>query len=135
MFYDYAITVPAKRTRREPVEQELELTKGVIHRVEVQFPIGCRALVHCVLEHEGHQYLPTNPDGNFASDGYVIPIDEYYELKAAPYKLKAVCWSEADTYTYDVNIRIGILAKEVLTPLAGIGGALKRFLKFVGVGG
>ena len=135
MFYDYAILVPAKTARRDAEPQDLELTKGVIHRIEVQFPIGCRALAHCVLEHEGHQFLPTNPDGNFASDGYVIPIDEYYELKTDPYKLKAICWNEDDTYPHVITIRVGILSKEVLTPLAGLGGALKRFLKFIGVGG
>lgn len=134
MFYDYAITVPKDTTESSPVEQVMKLTKGVIHRVEVQFPIGCRALAHCVILHHEHQFLPTNPQGSFASDGYIIPIDEHFELKTAPYSLKAKCWNEDDTYQHVITIRVGILPKEVITPFAGLGGMFKKFFQLVGVG-
>ena len=133
MFYDFAITVPKSKTEADPTWQTMKLTKGVVHRVEVQFPIGCRALAHCQIYHGGHQFLPTNPDGNFASDGYVIPIDEHYELKAAPYTLRAKCWNEDDTYQHIITVRVGVLAKEVISPMAGVGGLLKKFLGLVGV--
>lgn len=135
MFYDFAITVTKDDTAADPKWQTMKLTKGVVHRVEVQFPIGTRAKVHCQIYHGGHQFLPTNPDGNFASDGWTIVMDEHYELKTAPYTLKAKCWSEADTYSYDVNVRIGVLSKEVLSPLTGLGAMLSKFFKLIGLGG
>lgn len=135
MFYDFAITVAANTTEANPTWQTMKLTKGVVHRVEVQFPIGCRALAHCVIMHGGHQFLPTNPDGNFASDGYVIPIDEHYELKAAPYSLRAKCWNEDDTYQHVITVRVGVLAKEVLSPLTGLGATFTKFFKLIGIRG
>ena len=134
MFYDFAITVPANTAERSPVKQALKLTHGVIHGVEVQFPIGTRCRVHCKLLANGHQVWPTNPEGNLASDGFVVAWDDFYELKRAPYQLRAVCWSTADTYAYDIAFRFAILPKETISPLAGVVGALKKFLKLVGVG-
>jgi len=128
MFYDFAITVPAGTTEAAPVEQVMKLTYGVIHRVEVQFPIGTQALAHCKIYHEEHQLLPTNPDGDFASDGYTIPIDEHYELFTEPYSLKAKCWNDDDTYAHVITIRVGILPQEVLSPWAQLGKAIKGLL-------
>lgn len=133
MFYDYAITVPASTTQGSPIEQVMELTKGVIHRVEIGFPIGTRAKVHCQIYHQEHQFLPTNPQGSFASDGYTIAFDEHFELKTAPYDLKARCWSDADTYSYDINIRVGVLPKEVVAPFAGLGATFRKFFKLIGL--
>lgn len=134
MFYDFTITVAPTDTAASPKEQTLQLEKGIIHRVEVQFPIGTRALVHCQIRKALHQVWPKNPDGNFASDGYTIAWDDYEPLETAPYQLKVVLWSTADTYSYDIVLRFGVLSRELLTPLGGVVGALKKFLKLVGVG-
>jgi len=128
MFYDFAITVPKSRTEANPVEQVMKLTYGVIHRVEVQFPIGTQALAHCKLLHEEHQLFPTNPEGSFASDGYVIPIDDHFELFTEPYSLKAKCWNDDDTYAHTITVRVGILPPETLSPWAALGQALKGLM-------
>ncbi len=128
MFYDFAIKVETTDTEASPKEQVLKLTYGVIHRVEVQFPIGTQALTHCKLFHEEHQLFPTNPDGDFASDGYVIPIDDHFELHTEPYSLKAKCWNEDDTYAHTITIRVGILPEEILSPWAALGKALKGLI-------
>lgn len=135
MFYDFAVTVPANTAEDTPVETLLELTNGIIHRIEVQFPIGTRALVHCKLLHRRTQQWPTNADGDFASDGHVIVIDEHYDLTEPPHELTVLAWSTADTYSYDINIRIGVLPREVISPFTGVVGALRKLVKFMGVGG
>ena len=135
MFYDFAITIEANTTEAEAKETRLELTWGIIHRIEVQFPIGTQALAHCRLLHRRAQKWPTNIDGSFASDGYVIPIDEHFDLTEPPHELTAICWNDDDTYPHTITIRIGILPPEVLTPLTGIGAMLKKFLKLVGIRG
>lgn len=135
MFYDFAIIVPKNRTEDIPVETELELTYGIIHRIEVQFPIGTQALAHCRILHRRAQKWPTNIDGSFASDGYVIPIDEHFDLTEPPHTLTAICWNDDDTYAHTITIRVGILPPEIVSPFAGVIGALKRFLKMVGLGG
>jgi hypothetical protein len=135
MFYDFAITIPANTPKASPVVTELKLTAGVIHRVEIQFPAGCMGLAHIAINDGLHQLLPTNPDGDFASDDYVIPIDEYYPMPGGDYILTARGWNMDDTYPHTLSVRIGILSGDVIAPLSGLGGALKKFLKLVGIGG
>ena len=135
MFYDFAVSVPANTLESAPVEQTLKLTHGIIHKVEVQFPIGTQALAHCKILEGGHQFLPTNPEGSFASDGYVIPIDEYYEFYTEPYTLKVRCWNDDDTYQHTITIRVGIMESKVAIFLMNILTQMAKFLKLVGIGG
>jgi len=134
MFYDYAIVVPANTLESAPVTQFLKLTRGIIHRVEVQFPIGTLALAHCRIFYHEHQAFPTNPDGDFSSDGYVIPIDDQYEIDSEPYDMKAVCWNLDDTYQHIITVRVGILRYEEIEKRSASAGAMQRFLKLMRVG-
>ncbi len=125
MFYDFAITVPANTAQASPVTQELKLTGGVIHYVEFSFPSGCAditggagPLVHVQLRQPEASYLPTNPDGSFAADNYVIKFNEHKELKAGEHTLKAVLWNLDDTYAHTVTIRIGVLQRDAVLVLA-----------------
>jgi hypothetical protein len=133
MFYDFAITVPKSTTEAAPVTEELKLTHGVIHRIEVQFPVGTMALAHCQLRHWEHQAWPTNPPGSFASDGYTIVIDENFELDTAPYTLKAVCWNDDDTYPHIITVRVGVMESETAIFIIKALKALVKFLQMVGI--
>ncbi len=133
MFYDFAITVSANTAKAAPTTQELKLTHGVIHRVEVEFPAGCAGLVHCGLLQGIHQLWPTNPDGSFASDDYVIAIYEDYELATEPYVVKFVGWNLDDTYDHTVTVRIGVLDSGPGRLVNRILVGLTKFLKLVGI--
>lgn len=135
MFYDFAITVPANTLESAPVVQSLKLTAGVIQKVSILFPPGPHGMVKLRLRENGHQFLPTNPDGYFASDDEVLEIDEFYELTTEPYSLKAVGYSDGTTYNHTISVRIGILRPEEVERSSGLMMALKRFFKLVGIGG
>lgn len=135
MFYDFALTVKTTHTESAPLEQTLKLTHGIIHRVEIGFPSGCNGLVRCKLLHEEHQYLPTNPDGYFASDGYNIPIDDYFELYTEPYSLKFIGYGVGCGYDHVITVRVGVLPKEVVEPTTALSRMFEKFLKLVGLGG
>jgi hypothetical protein len=135
MFYDFSITVPANTPEYDPIEQILPLTAGVVQKLSIQFPRGTFALVHVKLLYHEFQVWPTNPDGSFNADGYPLEWEESYELDTEPYEMKAVLWSDADTYDYDINIRLSILRTEDVEKQSGVISALKSFLKLVGVGG
>lgn len=135
MFYDFAVVVPAGTTEAAPKVETLKLTKGIIHRVEVEFPSGCKGYVSLALYHQEHQVWPTNPSGEFSTSGYTIPIDEHYRLHTKPYSLKARAWSPDATYNHTITVRIGILPQEVLSPLTGLGAMFKKFFKMLGIGG
>lgn len=133
MYYEFAITVPANTSQSSPKEEDLKLTHGIIHRIEVQFPIGTLALAHCRLEHHTFGELPTNPSGSFASDGYTIPIDEYLEFFSEPYIIRAVCWNDDDTYPHTVTVRIGILESKRALMLLSVIKGLMKMLKLMGI--
>jgi hypothetical protein len=135
MFYDFAVTVTAGKTEAAPKEQELKLTYGVIHQVEIEFPRGCKGYVYLALDHWEHQFLPTNPDEAFSGDGYVIVIKEHYPLITAPYSLYARAWAPSATYNHTITVRIGVLPESVLLPLKGLGAKLKKLITPITIGG
>ena len=116
MFYDFAITIPADTLEAAPVTQVLKLTYGVIHEIDVLYPPGPHAMVKLRIKTNGHQLIPTNPDGYLASDDEVVRIPEYYQLFEAPYSLKAIAYSPGTTYPHTLAIRIGVLLPDVLNP-------------------
>ena len=108
MFYSFPLTVPANTLESAPTTLACKLTSGTIERVDVQFPPGCAGLVHVALTHALHQLWPSNPDGSFAADGYVISFNEDLPFKTAPYVLTLTGWSDDDTYGHTVTVRIGV---------------------------
>jgi len=133
MFYEFAISVPKSTTQGTPKTQKLRLAHGVIHRVEVQFPIGTQALAHARLEHHSFGGLPTNPQGNFCSDGYIIPVDEYLEFFSAPYEVTAILWNDDDTYAHTITFRFGIWESKIAVFIMSVFKGLAKFLKMVGI--
>jgi len=133
MFYDFAVTIPAGTTDADPFSQDLNLTAGVIEKVSILFPPGPHGMVKIRLLQGSHQFIPTNPDGYLASDDEALDIDEYYELKAAPYVLTVLGSSPGTTYDHTINIRIGILRPEDVEKTSALTIALKKFLKLIGV--
>lgn len=135
MFYDFSIVIPADTLESAPVEQTLKLTAGVIQKVSILFPPGPHGMVKLRLRDNGHQFLPTNPDGYFATDDEVLDIDEFYELTTEPYSLKAIAYSPGTTYNHTLSVRIGVLRPEDVEKASGLMSALRKFLKLVGIGG
>lgn len=133
MFYDFAITVAASTTEANATTQRMKLTKGVVHRLEIQFPDGCAGLAHVRILEDGHQFAPTNPSGNFASDGHTIVIDEHYELQSSPYSFKAVVWNDDDTYSHTIYVRVGVLRGEFWLLFTRVINGLAKFLKALGM--
>jgi hypothetical protein len=114
VYYDVSFTIPANTAESAPQEEQVKLTHGVLHRVEIGFPSGCAGLAHLQLWRGGHQVWPTNPGGSFNTDDYTIPIDDYYELFEEPYILTLVGWNLDDTYNHTLEVRFGILPLSVI---------------------
>lgn len=128
MYYDVSFTIPANTAQASPTRQDVKLTRGIIHRVEIGFPGGCAGLAHLQIKRSVHQVWPTNPQGSFNTDGYVIPINEFYELFTEPYILTLVGWNLDDTYPHTLEVRFGILPARVLMPEETFIAAFKKLL-------
>ena len=133
MFYNFAILIPKGKTEDDPVEEELNLTHGIIHRVEVEFYPGPRRYAWVKIFYREHQLWPTNLDGSFRTDGYTIAFDEYEEMFEPPHTLLVRGYSPDADFPHVVTVRIGILSNKMALMLLG---ALKGILKlchFMGI--
>ena len=133
MFYNFAVTVLAGTTKDDPKEQELNLTHGFVHRIEVDFPFGCRGYVYLVIFHRLQQKWPTNIDEAFHAEGYTVPIDEHFDLTEPPHTLLVRAWSPECIHDHRIAVRVGILPEAALAPLTGLGAMLAKFFRVLGV--
>jgi hypothetical protein len=113
MIYSYDITTPASTAKALPLRTPLQLTKGLIYQVEVEFPPGPLGYHHVTIFDGGHQIWPSNSESSFHGDNGFITFQESYLKLAAPYEFVAVTWNEDDTYEHLTHIRLGLVADEI----------------------
>lgn len=90
---------------------------GILHKIEVDFPPGCRKMVKVIIRCPGlFQVSPLNPDGQHKADAYTISYPAWYPLEEEPYMLVAEAWSPGTTYPHNITIRLGIEKREALEP-------------------
>jgi hypothetical protein len=116
MIYEYNLTIPANTPASDPAYLEMPLGPGIIHKLEVEFPLGCNKAVLVALLRGLHQIWPTNPDGALSANAYTISYPEYQPLEEAPFQVEAYGWSPGTAYSHTITIRIGVLPREVLEP-------------------
>ena len=119
MYYDISFAIPSDTTQAAPEELQVKLCHGVIHRIEIGFPTGCAGLVYLQIREGLHQVWPSNRQGSFNTNGYTIPIDDYYELYEEPYILTLVGWNLDDTYDHKLEVRFGILPAWLILARSG----------------
>lgn len=129
MFYDFSFEIPANTPKYPLYSQRVNLTHGILHRIEIGFPAGCAGMVHFRIKKGLHQVWPTNSADDFTADGYTIVINEFYELLTAPYFLTLHGWSPDTTYPHTLEIRFGILPVDVLQPEEPFIEAFKKLLQ------
>lgn len=109
MFWAFDLVIPAATPATLPVELDVDLVPGLLHRVEIQFPTGCRGHVHVQVYQEGHQLFPTNPDADFTTDGYTIAWNESHELVEGQAQLTLRGWSPQAAFPHTITFRFGVL--------------------------
>ncbi len=109
MIYSFAVSIPANTSKDNKQKTVLELTAGVIHQVEIVFPIGCAGFAFASIASGVNQVWPTNPGEYFNGDNESISFKEFYSLKIEPYHLDILSYNLDDTYDHTVIIRLGIL--------------------------
>ncbi len=135
MFYNFAITVPAGRLEAEPVEQELNLTYGVIHRVIVIGRPGFNGYVKARLYYRRHQIIPTNIDEEIIPGRFPLIYPEHYFLYEPPHNLVVIAYSPGSVEPHTFEVSIGILAPEHFPEYQEERGKMSQFFKLIGIGG
>ena len=115
MIYSKDITTAASPafTKVAPKVTELNITKGLIYRVDITFPQGSAGLLGVCIFDGGFQVWPSSIGEWFSGDGLGIRFEDIYLKNAAPFKFLIKTYNDDDTYEHLVNVRIGQVSKEI----------------------
>lgn len=114
MVYALTLTGTASGSEGSPQVSKFKLTRGLIYKIEVDFPPGSSGLLHCFIEYEGVQIYPTPEGENFFGDNTIISFDDTRWVKSEPFVFDVYYWNEDDTYDHKFQIRVGLVAGEDL---------------------
>jgi len=113
MIYTTDITTPANTAKNDPLITVGKVTKGLVYRVEIEFPPGAAGLHHVVIFDGGYQVWPSTPGQTFHGGWSIIGFDDTYLKMAAPFEFKAYSWNLDETYDHLIQVRIGMVSDEV----------------------
>ena len=128
MFYVFPLTIPASTPETAKQITTLELARGTVKRVNVEFPAGHVGLTHLFLRRGLYQVWPSNPEANFKSSNETIAWEDDYKLDTQPYHFVAYAWNEDDTYEHTITVRLE------LEPLAVVKSLVEEVKALLGLG-
>ena len=112
MIYTATITTDANTAEVDAKETVLRVGKGLVWRIEVEFPPGCAGLAHLKMHDGGYQVFPATPGESFASDGTVIGFDDLYLKDSAPYEFKITTWNVDEAWDHTLQVRVAMASSE-----------------------
>lgn len=114
MVYTAAITTAkGSWTKGKPLRTVLPVTKGLVYKVEFDFPPGSAGLTGIAIFDGGFQVWPSSVTNWFTGDNIVISFDDIYLKESAPYRFNILTYNDDTAYDHLVNIRIGLVSQEI----------------------
>jgi len=113
MIYALDVTTPANTPSSSPKRTRMQVTKGLVYQVEIEFPPGPLGYCHVAILDGAYQVWPSNPDADFHGDNGMIVFPDTYLKYAEPYEFIVETWNEDDTYQHTIHVRIGMVSEEV----------------------
>ena len=112
MIYTASITIAAKTAKSDAERTVLRVGKGLVWRIEVEFPPGCAGLAHLFITDGKYQVFPATPGESFASDGAVIGFDDLYLKNVPPYELVITTWNVDTGWDHTLQVRVAMASSE-----------------------
>ena len=112
MVYAASIKTEHGKSEADATETPLKVVKGLIYRLEVEFPPGCCGLVHMQLYDAGYMVYPATPGVSFHGDNATIGFDDCYLKGSAPYTFIIKTWNEDDTWDHTIQVRVAMASAE-----------------------
>lgn len=112
MIYQITVNTPKNTPINSPQRVSLKVTRGLVYRIEVEFPPGPSGLLHCMITDGSFQLWPSTPGEWFATDGNVIGFEDLYLKEASPFEFSVYTYNESDHEDHLVMIRVGLVSKE-----------------------
>lgn len=118
MFYVYRPDAVVSETEAAPKEDDIHLTEGVIHQVDVMFQSGCALDVHVQIWQANQQLWPTNRGASMVGDATIISFREFQPIAPGNQILTIKSWSGQVVTDKNIEVHIGVLPKKVIQPLS-----------------
>jgi len=113
MIYLANIVTEKNRAVTAPKRTILDVTKGLVYKVEFNFPSGSAGLVGVAVFDGLYQVWPSSVGQFFTSDAETIGFDDLYLKESAPYKFDVYTYNADDTYDHELNVRVGLVSNEM----------------------
>jgi hypothetical protein len=113
MIYQASITTLKNTASTSPKETILKVTKGLVYKIEVFYPLGSSGLLGCSVWDGSFQVWPTTLGTWFIGDGNIIAFDEVYLKEEEPFEFRIYTYNEDDTYNHYLSVRLGLVSKEI----------------------
>jgi hypothetical protein len=113
MIYSFDFAIPANTSFYDPKHNILPISKGLVYRVEFQFPYGVAGLAHVQVYDGGHQVWPSHPHNDFTGNNNTIAFDDLLLKSQPPFQLDLFGWNDDDTYQHTIYVRVGVVTQQV----------------------
>lgn len=118
MFYVYRHAVQDTETEAAPKEDEIHLSKGVIHQVDVMFQSGCAHDIHVQIWQANQQIWPTNRGESIVGDATIVSFREFHPVAPGSQILTIKSWSGGTVDGKYIEVHLGLLSKKIIQPLS-----------------
>ncbi len=112
MIYSKHITTVKNTAKTAAKRTVLNVTKGLVYKVEVYFPSGSAGLAGVAIFDGLYQCWPSTTGEFFIGESQMISFDDLYLKEAAPYTFQIFTFNEDDTHSHAIGVRIGLVSKD-----------------------
>lgn len=113
MIYTANITTVKNTPQTALKKTSINVTKGLVYKVEFYFPRGSAGLMGVAVFDGLFQVWPSSVGEFFVGADVLVSFDDLYLKEAAPYELQAYSYNTDDIYDHAVGVRIGLVSSEV----------------------
>jgi len=118
MFYSYNITVPAATDETTAELTTLYLSAGVIHQIDILFPVNANREVFVKILDAGFQVMPSNPEEAIRANNTVISTREFFDIPVGGSILTVKAWNVHATDDFMISVNVGVLPRRILQPFS-----------------
>jgi len=113
MIYSAEIKLETTSTLTNPTQKILKVTKGLVYKVEIQFPPGCAGLAHVGIFDGAYSCWPSTPGETFNLDGSTISFDDTYLKLAEPFQFEIWGYNDDTLWPHTIHVRIGLVSGDI----------------------
>jgi len=112
MIYSAFITTPANTAMSNLKRTSINVTKGLVYKVEFHFPAGSAGLMGVAVLDGLYQVWPSTVGEFFATDDETISFDDLFLKDAAPFVLHCYTYNLDTVHPHAVGVRIGLVSDD-----------------------